>query len=187
MEVLLTAAVVLLLCWLLDKVFTKYFRGTAQHRSGRSVRLSKRNGGFGTALFVIGISCLFTGLTGGLILVVGGIVMMAVGVALVVYYMTFGIYYDDDSFLYASFGKKGKTYSFGQIRGQQLYANGGQVIIELYMDDGSAVLLQSSMTDVYSFLDHAFYAWCRQTGREPEACPFHDPANSCWFPKTEEQ
>jgi len=62
---------------------------------------------------------------------------------------------------------------------------GGNVIVELHLKDARAVSLQSGMEGVYPFLDHAFYAWCRQTGRDPETCDFHDPANSLWFPMEE--
>lgn len=186
MEILLTAAVALFLCWLLDKAFIKLFRSKPQHRSGQSVRLSKRNAIAGVLLTVLGVSCLLAGLNVSLLLIVCGCIMLAAGIALLVYYLSFGIYYDDDTMICASFGRKSRTYRFGDIQHQQLYINGGQVIIELYMHDGGSVLLQSSMTEVYTFLDHAFFAWCRHTGRDPLSCTFHDPANSCWFPKQEE-
>ena len=186
MDILLTAALALLLCWLVDLGFTKLFRSKAQHRSGRSVRLSKRNGSFGAIMGVLGVACIFAGTKNGWLLPVCGIVLILGGLGLVVYYLTFGIYYDEDSFLYSSFGKKSKTYRFGDICSQQLYINGSQTIIELHMADGSAVLLQSSMTDVYPFLDHAHAAWRKQTGRSMEDCPYYDPANSCWFPRQED-
>ena len=46
--------------------------------------------------------------------------------------------------------------------------------------------LQSTMEGTYPFLDHAFAAWCRQTGRDPKQCDFHDPSQSLWFPTEEE-
>jgi hypothetical protein len=59
-------------------------------------------------------------------------------------------------------------------------------MVELHMADGSAVSLTSNMDGVYPFLDTAFAAWCRQTGRDPESCTFHDPSNHWWFPHGEE-
>ena len=73
------------------------------------------------------------------------------------------------------------------ITAQQLYViQGGNILVELHLADGNAVGVQSVMEGAYAFLDHAFAAWCRQTGRDPETCDFHDPANSCWFPAVED-
>ncbi len=175
------------ICYLLDKGFTSTFRGTAQHRSGLSVRLSKRYSVFGLVLAVLGIVAGITGLRDGMVLLIGGIAVLLMGIALIVYYMTFGIFYDADSFILTTFGKKSVAYHFADIRAQQLYlVQGGGIIVELHMTDGNAVSLQSAMEGVYPFLDHAFSAWCRQTGRSEADCPFHDPANSLWFPSVEE-
>ena len=120
-------------------------------------------------------------------LLVGGITVLLMGAGLIAYYMTFGIFYDADSFIFSTFARKSRTYCFGDICGQKLYlVQGGNIVVELHMADGSAVSLQSNMEGVYPFLDHAFAAWCRQTGRNPEGCDFHDPSNSLWFPTVEE-
>ena len=119
-------------------------------------------------------------------LLVGGIAVLLIGLGLITYYLTFGIFYDADTFLYTSFGKKSVEYRFGDILSQQLYVvQGGGIIIELHLKDGKAVSLQSAMEGTYPFLDHAFAAWCRQTGRDPESCDFHDPSQSLWFPAEE--
>ena len=61
------------------------------------------------------------------------------------------------------------------------------VVIELHMLDGRTVQLQSTMDGAYTFLDHAYAAWVRQTGRSDSDCAFHDPSNSLWFPTVEEE
>ncbi|MCD7755133.1 MAG: hypothetical protein LUJ09_02175 [Firmicutes bacterium] len=185
--VLLVAAGSFGLCYLLDKGFTRIFRGTAQHRSGRSVRLSKRYGAAGIVLAVVGIAAIFTGLGDSRVLLCGGIVVAVLGVALIVYYMTFGIFYDEDSFLLTTFGRRSTLYRYQDIRCQQLYATYGSTVIELVMADGRTVQLQSTMADAYPFLDTAFAGWCRQKGLTEQDCPFHDPDNSCWFPGPEAQ
>ena len=48
--VLLIAAAVFGVCYLVDKGFSKAFRGKAQHRSGMAVRANKRFGVFGVVL-----------------------------------------------------------------------------------------------------------------------------------------
>ena len=180
--ILIVAALVFGLCFLADKGFTKLFRSKAQHASGLSVRLNKRYGAFGVILFALGMAGFFAGLNGTRILLFGGPVVALMGVGLAVYYLSFGIYYDNDSFIYSSFGKKSVTYRYNQIRGQMLYLINGGTIIELHMTDGKAVSLQSSMIGVYPFLDKAFENWCRQKNID-----FHDPDNSCWFPNVEGQ
>lgn len=187
LAIILVAAATFGVCYLLDKGFTKVFRGTEQHKTGLSVRLSKRYGSGGLLLTVLGVAAVFSGLKNGTVLLVGGAFVALLGVGLIVYYMTFGVYYDEDSFVLTTFGRKSTTYAFRDIRGQQLYTvTGGSTLIELHLQDGRAVSLQSNMTGVYPFLDTAFAGWCRQTGRRAEDCPFHDPENSRWFPGSEE-
>ena len=53
--ILLVAAAVFGVCFLVDKAFAKLFRSKAQHRSGKAVRANKRYGLFGVILLVLGI------------------------------------------------------------------------------------------------------------------------------------
>lgn len=175
------------LCFLFDRGYTKLFRSKSQHLSGLQVRPSKRYGSFGLILCVLGITAIFTGLSAGQALLIGGIAVLLIGCTLTGYYMSYGIYYDDDSFILSSFGKSSRTYRFCEIRGQKLYLiQGGSIVVELHMADSGTVSVQTSMEGAYSFLDHAFFRWCCQTGKKPEDCPFHDPANSLWFPSEED-
>lgn len=182
--VLILAAAVFGICFLVDKGFTKLFRNQSQHYSGKSVRLNKRYGSVGLIMLVFGLAVLFVGLPGNWLFIAASILFMVVGAGLVVFYMTFGVFYDEESFVLTTFGKKSTTYAYSQIRGQQLYVlQGGGVVIELYMEDGRSFQLQSVMQGTYDFMDKAFHAWLRQTGRKQEECDFYDPQNSCWFPK----
>ena len=109
------------------------------------------------------------------------------GICLAVYYLTHGIFYDGDSFLVSTFLKKDRTYVYRNIKEQKLFlVQGGNVIIELYLEDGSSISLQSSMDGVYLFLDTAFAGWCMQKGIDPQTCDFHDPSKSWWFPHEED-
>ena len=185
--ILLVAAVVFGLCYLVDKTFTRLFRSKAQHRSGKAVRLSKRYGIFGVMLSVLGIMAMCVGGGAEPVLFWGGIIVLLMGIALAVYYLSFGIFYNDSSILCSRFGKPSREYRYADIAGQKLYlVQGGQIIVELHMADGSAVSLQSTMDGVYPFLDAAFERWCEQTGRQAEDCDFHDPSQSLWFPTVEE-
>lgn len=184
--IIIIAAVTFGVCFLVDRGFTKLFRNQAQHKSGLAVKLNKRYATIGLILGFLGIAAILTGLKEGKALLIGGAVVLMMGIALIVYYLTFGVYYDDDSFILASFGKKTASYSFRDIKEQRLYTvTGGSSVIELHLTDGRALSLHSTMEGTYPFLDHAFSAWCRQTGRNPEECDFHDPSQSCWFPGVE--
>ena len=187
MYILLIGAATIGLCFLFDKGFTAIFRGKTQHKTGLSVRLSQHYGGAGIILLILGLAALIYGWSINLLYVIGGILMVLLGAGLIMYYMTFGIYYDSDSLILSTFGRKSKVYSYGDIKGQNLYQiTGGSTVIELYFQDGRTVALQSTMKGVYPFMDTAFAGWCRQKNIKSEDCAFHDPQNSCWFPSMEE-
>ena len=183
----LVAAVIFGICYLVDKTFSKLFRSKAQHRSGMAVRANKRYGLFGVVLTILGILAICVGVTDGPVLLWGGVIVLLMGIALAVYYLSFGIFYDGESLLLQRFGKKDVTHYFRDIIGQKLYLiQGGSIVVELHMADGSAVSVQSSFEGVYPFLDTAFAGWCLQTGRDPQSCDFHDPSQSLWFPTVED-
>ena len=185
--ILLIAAAVFGVCFLVDRAFAKLFRSKAQHRSGKAVRANKRYGLFGVILSVLGIMAICVGIADGSVLLWGGIIVLLMGLGLAVYYLSFGVFYDGETFLLSRFGKKDVTYRFSDIQGQKLYlVQGGNVIIELHMTGGGIVSLQSTMDGVYPFLDTAFAAWCLQTGRDSQSCDFHDPSQSLWFPTVED-
>lgn len=187
--IILIAAAVFGLCWLVDKGFTKLFRSQAQHMSGLSVRPNKKFGSMGLILVVLGIAAIFTGIAeNNTAVLVGAAILILVGAGLVVYYMSTGIYYDDDSFLHTSFGRKSAAYSYKDIVHQQLYeVQGGSTIVELHMRDGSAVQVLSTMDGYKEFLDRAFLGWVRMNNIDiRQGADFHDPASGCWFPSAEE-
>lgn len=183
--ILLVAGAVFAACYFVDKGFAKVFRSKAQHLSGMAVRANKRNGIFGVVLTALGIAGMCMG--ADRVLLVGGIIVAAMGIGLAIHYLSFGIFYDGETFLVSRFGKASKEYAFKDILGQKLYLiQGGNIVIELHMADGSAVSLQSSMDGVYPFLDTAFAGWCLATDRDPQSCDFHDPSQSLWFPTVED-
>lgn len=183
---LIVAAAVFGICRLVDKAFTKKFRSKAQHMSGMAVRANKRYGLFGVILLVLGAVALISG-KGDRVLIWGGVAVLLLGAALSIHYLSFGIFYDGESFLVSSFGKKSVAYRFKDISGQKLYLiTGGNIVVDLQMEDGSSVSLQSTMDGVYPFLDTAFAGWCMQNNRKPEDCDFYDPRKSWWFPHEEE-
>ena len=184
--ILILAAAIFGICRMVDKSFTKAFRDKAQHRSGMAVRVSKMYGIMGIVLSIIGVMAIVVGLH-NILLLIGGIIVLTMGAAMAVYYLTKGIFYDGESFLISNPCKKDVVHFYNEIREQRLYVvQGGSVIIELYLTDGSSVSLVSTMDGVYPFLDTAFAGWCLQTGRDPQSCDFHDPSRHWWFPHEEE-
>lgn len=185
--ILFIAAAIFGICFLVDRLFTRLFRSKAQHRSGMAVRAAKRYGIFGVILSVLGIMALCVGIADDSVLLWGGLIVLLMGAGLAAYYLSFGIFYDGESFLCSRFAKAGVAYRYQDILGQKLYLiQGGNIVVELHMADGSVVSLQSTMEGVYPFLDTAFAAWCMQTGRDPMRCDFHDPSQSLWFPTVED-
>ena len=188
MAYLILGAAVFAAMYGLDKLFTKFFRSQEQHHSGTAVRLKK---GYGVAAILL---CLLAVLSlmqffanGETLMLVCGIVLIAMGGGLGAYYLSHGIFYDDNTFLFTTLGKKGVTYRYGDITGQKLYVlQGGSYLVELYMADKSTVPVQTSMPGAYDFLDKACHARFRQLGINSFACDWFDESQSCWFPPVEE-
>lgn len=174
--------------FLLDKGLTKLFRSREQHRSGNAVRLKKHYGIFSVALMVLGVLGIMAHFTEkNPVLLIGGILVIPLGAWLGVYYMTHGVFYDEDSFLYTTFGNKSVSYRYADITGQQLYAlQGGSYVVELYMEGGKSVSIQTNMEGAMPFLDKASRARLRQLGLCEQDCPWFDPTNTRWFPEEEE-
>ena len=174
--------------YLLDKGLTKLFRSRAQHHSGTAVRLKKHYGLLSLALMALGLLAIVTWFTDRtLALLVGGVLILPGGALLGIYYLTHGIFYDDDSFLYVSFGNKGREYRYGDIGGQKLYEiQGGNLLVELHMTDGSTVSVQGNMEGAPSFLDKAAHARMRQLGLNSHECAWFDETEGRWFPPVEE-
>ena len=185
--VLIVVVVTLGVCFLADKGFAKLFRGKSQHHSGMSVRLSKHYATIGIVVGALGVAALTAVKAQGIMMLVAGIVMLLIGICLIVYFLSFGIYYDDESFIYSSFGRKSLTYKYKEITAQQLYASGASLVIELYLSNGRTIQLQSTMNGVSKFMHKASEGWMKQKGLNKEDCQFYDPDNSCWFPKAQEE
>jgi hypothetical protein len=120
-------------------------------------------------------------------MLLGFAVLLPMGLWLGAYYLAQGIFYDDDTFLFSTLGKKGRTYRYADIKAQKLYLiQGGSYLVELYMTDGSTVPVQTSMEGAYDFLDKACHARFRQLMINSFECDWFDEGNSCWFPPVEE-
>ena len=174
--------------FLLDKGLTKLFRSRQQHRSGTAVRLKKHYGILSLALMILGALGIITYFSDkNLILLVGGILVLPGGAVLGIYYLTHGIFYDDEGFLYTAFGNRSDEYRYADIRAQKLYEiQGGTLLVELHMENGKTVSVQTTMEGAPSFLDKAAHARMRQLGLNSHECQWFDEAEGRWFPPVEE-
>ena len=174
--------------FLIDKGLTKLFRSRDQHHSGTAVRLKKHYGILSLAMIILGVLGILTFFfDGNVILLLGGVLVAPGGAALGIYYLTHGIFYDDDSFLYVTFGNNAREYRYADIQGQKLYEiQGGTLLVELHMGDGRAVSVQFSMEGAPSFLDKAAHARMRQLGLNSHECSWFDESQGRWFPPVEE-
>lgn len=188
LAILLIALPVFGLCFAVDRGFVRLFRNRRQHQTGLAVRANRRYAAIGAVVAFFGVAGLLGGIGGRTLAVVAGIVLLVVGLGLLAYHLSFGIYYDEDTLLYCTPGKRGREYRFQDILGQKLYQlQGGGVFVELYMCDGHTIHIQpGTMEGAEAFLSHAYAAWQRQKGLKDEDCPFHDPAGSIWFPTMED-
>ena len=185
MAYLILAAAVFGLCFAVDKGFSKIFRSRKEHKSGLAVKPGKRTAAVGVFVALLGVAGLLSGFSGAAMAIGSGMIVL-LGAVLIGYYLSYGIYYDDETFLVAAFGKRDAIYRYDRIQSQRRFVvQGGSVIVELHVDDGSAVTVQTNMDGAYAFLDHAFARWCVQKGINPDACDFHDPGQHCWFPEEE--
>ena len=188
MGYLLVAAATFGVMFLLDRGLTKLLRSRTQHRSGTAVRLKKHFGILSLALMILGALGVINGLLEwNLTLLLGGAVILPGGAVLGIYYLTHGIFYDDDSFLYVSFGNRSREYRYADIKAQKLYEiQGGSLLVELHMTDGSAVSVQGTMEGAPAFLDKAAHARMRQLGLNSHECDWFDEDKGQWFPPVEE-
>ena len=174
--------------YLMDKGLTRLFRSREQHRSGTAVRLKKHYGILSLAMIILGILGILTFFfDGNVILLLGGVLVAPGGAVLGIYYLTHGIFYNDDSFLYVTFGNNAREYRYADIQGQKLYEiQGGTLLVELHMADGKAGSVQTSMEGAKTFLDKAAHARMRQLGLNSHEGQWVDETEGRWFPPVEE-
>jgi hypothetical protein len=107
-------------------------------------------------------------------------IVLVMGVYLLVNFFWAGIFYDEDGFTYRPFPKKAKRYRYDQITGQRTFISKSGWNSNLYAN-GEEIQLYAAMQGVSDFLNHAFFAWCRQTGTDPDTVE-NDPHNLIFFP-----
>lgn len=172
-------------CFALDKLFSKAFRSSSQHRSGNRVKLRNRVAVFGLLVMLLAIVCIIFYWTSHPVIFWSGWILLLMGGGLLAYYLSFGVYYDEQGFVYSRFGRKSKLYTYDQIAAQQLYSSHGSILVELHLGDGTTLTVQDNMDGGFAFLDYAFARWREIRGLGEEECSFHNPEKCQWFPTVE--
>ena len=173
--------------FVLDFGFQKLFRRKQQYHTGLAVHLNKRYLVAGILIAALGVAMLGQ-LSKGFswLIVAAAVILEIMGLGLLIYYNTFGLFYDNDTFIYHSFGHKPATYRYEDIKSQQLFTSAAGILVELDLSDGRTLSLQQNMDGMYAFLDKASLARFRQLGIDNNTCKWFDKSNSCWFPPREE-
>lgn len=171
------------LCFVVDKLIGRAKKKRAGGKVLRRVRQPRRAAGIGIVLAVAGIALMMFLKTG--LGTWGGIVITLMGAVLIGSYFLFAIDYDDEGFTCRTLKSK-DHYLYNQIRGEQAVATRSGISVLLFVGD-TTVEMSEAMDGVREFLQHAYYARCRQMGIDPESCPPPAPRELVWFPEPEDQ
>jgi len=180
---LLLIAVVFGLVALCDLLLKKLFRKT--YSTARAVRMPRYSLILGLIVGLIGlVGVLYISRETEAFLWFGCWVVMVMGAYLLVNFFWTGIFYDDRGFTYRPFPRKAKTYRYADITGQRTFVTKSGWNSNLYAA-GDEIQLYAAMQGVSDFLNTAFFAWCRETGVDPDTVE-NDPHNLIFFPDPEE-
>lgn len=178
---LLLIAVIFGLVALCDFVFGKLFPKAKVKKTAKAVRMPRYS-------FIVGILIVFLGVIGllfytkaDLFLRIGMVIAMIMGLYMAVNYMSFGIFYDDEGFTYRTLTKKTITFRYEDITGQRSFLARSGLNTSLFVGEDE-IPLNGSMQGVSDFMNCAFFAWCHQTGRDPDAQEY-DPRTLRYFPE----
>lgn len=179
---LLAIAIIFGLIALVDFLLKKFFR-KLEHR-GSVVRLPRYSFILGIIMTVLGVIALvYVPRTEQRFLWFGCWVVLVIGLFVLVNFFWTGIFYDSEGFTYRAFPGKGKSYRYDQITGQRTFAARSGWNAILYLGD-EEVQLYAAMQGLSSFMNKAFFGWCRQKGIDPDTLEY-DPENLLFFPDPE--
>ena len=106
--------------------------------------------------------------------------VLAMGAFLLFNFFRFGIFFDEDGFTYRTLTKKARSYRYEEIRAQESFLARSGWNSTLYVAEDE-VPLTAAMQGVDSFLNKAFFAWCRQKDIDPDTVE-NDPTMLVFFP-----
>ncbi len=169
---------------LVDFLLKKLLRQTEAERRGQAVRLPRYSFILGLIMSLLGlIVLLFAPLGGQPLLIAGCWLILLIGLFLLVNFFRFGIFYDDNGFVYRTLTQKAKSYHYGDITGQRAFLAKSGLNTTLYAK-GDEIQLYSAMQGLDSFLNKAFFSWCRAKGIDPDTVE-NNPPMLVYFPEPE--
>ena len=178
---LLLIAVIFGLVALVDFVFGKLFPKSKVKKTAKAVRMPRYS-------FIVGILIVFLCVIGllfytqaDLFLRIGMVIAMVMGLYMAVNYISFGIFYDDEGFTYRTLSKKAVTFRYADITGQRSFLARSGLNVTLLAGE-TEIPLNGSMQGLSDFMNCAFFAWCRQTGLDPDTQEY-DPSTLHYFPE----
>ena len=177
-------AVIFGLIALCDFLLKKFFK-SLDHRDSQTVRLPRYSFILGILMTVFAIfALLYVPRQEQRMLWFGCWVVLVIGLFVLTNFFWTVIWYDDNSFTYRTFPHRAKTYQYGQIKGQRTFAARSGWNCSLYTAEDE-IQLYAAMQGLHSFMNKAFFGWCRQKGIDPDSREY-DPDNLLYFPELDE-
>lgn len=181
---LLLIAVIFGLVALVDFIFGKLFPKSKTQTHGKTVRMPRYSFIVGILIAILCIIGLLFYTEADLFLRIGMVAAMVMGSYMVVNYIRFGIFYDEDGFEFRTLTKKARHYRYADITGQRSFLARSGLNTSLIVA-GDEIPLNGAMNGLPEFMSHAFFAWCRETDRNPDEQEY-DPTTLRYFPQPED-
>ena len=167
---------------LLDFLLKKLLRRTEAEANGQAVRLPRYSFILGLIMSLLGlIALLFVPMKGQWLLLAGCCLVLVIGLYLLVSFFRFGIFYNDEGFVYRTLTQKARSYRYEDITGQRSFLAKSGLNTSLYAK-GDEIQLYSAMQGLDSFLNKAFFSWCRSKGIDPDTVE-NNPPMLVYFPE----
>lgn len=178
---ILLIAVIFGLVALVDFVFGKLFPRLKAPKTAKAVRMPRYSFVLGILIVVLGIMGLLFYTEADWFLRIGMVAAMVMGLYMTVNYISFGIFYDAEGFTYRTLTKKAVFYRYSDITGQRSFLARSGLNTSLLMGE-TEIPLNGAMKGLPDFMSYAFFAWCRETGRDPDQQEY-DPTTLRYFPE----
>ena len=178
---ILLIAVIFGLIALVDLLFKKLF----PPRPGKVVRLPRYSFILGILITVVAvIVLLFVPMQHEPLLFAGSGAVLLLGVFVLVNFFRTAIFYDETGFSYRTLLSREKRYCYSDITGQRSFLARSGINVSLYVN-GEELQLYQAMQGLDSFLNTAFFAWCKSHGTDPDTVDY-DPRTFRYFPELAE-
>ena len=153
-------------------------------RTEKAVRLPRYSFILGLIMTLLAvIVLLFTPIQEETLLLVGGIVAILMGGLLLFNFFRTALFYSEENFEFRSLTGSIGPFRYEDITGQRSFLSRGGIQVILYAN-GKEIQLYQAMQGLDSFLNTAFFAWCKAKGIDPDTVDY-DPRTLRYFPEPE--